>query len=78
MTKKLEAFEEVPKAEIHIDLLRTTLRKISNWKMPGKDGIHGVWFKKFPSIHARLALKMNKSLQRAHVSEWMTKEGPHR
>ena len=40
--------------------------------MPGHDGIHGFWFKKFTSIHDRLALEMNKCLQTAHVPEWMT------
>ena len=37
-------------------------KKISNWKMPGHDGIHGFWFKKFTSIHDRLALEMNRCL----------------
>ena len=41
--------------------------------MPGHDGIHGFRFKKFTSIHDRLALEMNKCLQKAHVPEWMTK-----
>ena len=41
--------------------------------MPGHDGIHGFWFKKFTSIHDRLALEMNKCLQTAYVPEWMTK-----
>ena len=59
------------KAEIRINLLKTTLKKISNWKTPGHDGIHGFWFKKFTSIHDRLALEMNRRLQGAH--EWMTK-----
>ena len=48
-------------------------KKISNWKTPGHDGIHGFWLKKFTSIHNRLALEMNKCLQRAHVPKWMTK-----
>ena len=30
-------------------------------------------YKKFPSIHDRLALERNRCLQRAHVPEWMTK-----
>ena len=47
MTKELEGLKEIPKAEIHIDLLKTTL-KISNWKATDHDGIHGFWFKKFP------------------------------
>ena len=59
--------------EIHIDLLKTTLKRISNWKAPGHDGIHGFWFKKFTSILGRLALEMNRCLQDAHVLEWMTK-----
>ena len=47
-------------------------KKISNWKMPGQ-GIHGFWFKKFASIHDRLALEMNRCLQGAIVPDWMTK-----
>ena len=41
--------------------------------MAGHDGTHGFWFKKFTSIHDRLALEMNRSLQDAHVPEWITK-----
>ena len=55
------------------DLLKTSLKKVSNWKTPGHDGIHGFWFKKFTFIHDRLALEMNKCLQTAHVPERMTK-----
>ena len=73
MTRGLKGFKKGPKAEIHIDLLKTTLKKLSNWKTPRHDGIHRFRFKKFTSIHDRLALEMNKCLQRAHVPEWMTK-----
>ena len=59
--------------KIHIDLLKTTLKRISNWKAPGHDGIHGFWFKKFTFIHGRLALEMNRCLQAARVPEWITK-----
>ena len=69
MTRKIEGLEEGPKAEIHTDLLKTTLKKISNWKTPGHDGIHGFWFKKFTSIHDRLTLEMNKCLERARLPE---------
>ena len=61
MTKELEGFEEGPKVEIHIDLLKITL-KISNWKTPGYDGIKRFWFKKFALIHDRLELEMNRCL----------------
>ena len=71
-TRELE-LKEGPKAEIPTNLLKTTLRKVSNWKKPGHDGIHGFWFKKFASIYDRLVLEMKKCLQTAHVPEWMTK-----
>ena len=44
-------------------------KKISNWKSPGHDGIHGFWFKKFISIHSRRALEMIIYLQGLHVPE---------
>ena len=69
MTRELE---EAPKAEIHSDLLKTTLKKVSNWKTPGLDGIHVFWFKKFSSIHDRLAAERNKCLQTAYVPEYLT------
>ena len=40
MTRELEGLEEGPKAEIHIELFKKTLKKISNWKTLGHDGIH--------------------------------------
>ena len=53
--------------------IQNDTKKLSNWKTPGHDRINGFWFKKLTSIHDRLALEMNKCLQRAHVPEWMTK-----
>ena len=73
ITREIEGLEEGPETEIHIDLLKTTLKRISNWKMPGHDGKHGFYFKKFPSIHGRLALGMNRCLQGVQVPDWMTK-----
>ena len=73
ITRELEGLEEGPEMEIHVDLLKTTLKRISNWKAPGHDGMHGFCFKKFTSIHGRLALEMNRCLQDAYVPEWMTK-----
>ena len=41
--------------------------------MPYHDGIRGFWFKKFTSIHGRLALEMNRCLQDAQVPDRITK-----
>ena len=62
MTRELERLEEGPKAEIHIEFLKKTLKQILNSKTTGHDGIHGLWFKKFTFIHERLALKMKRCL----------------
>ena len=72
MTKELEGLEECLKAEIYRNLFKTTLKKTPNWKTPHQIGIHRFWFKKFTSILDRLALKRNRSLQGAYVSEWKT------
>ena len=47
ITRELAGLEVGPKREIHIDLLKTTLKRISNWKTTDHDGIHGFCFKKF-------------------------------
>ena len=73
MVKELEGLEEGPEAEIHIDLLRMKQKKIPNWKTLGHDGIHGFCFKKFTTIHDRLAHEMNRCLPQAHVPEWISK-----
>ena len=71
--RELDGLDEGPEMETHVDLLRTTLKRISHWKAPGHVGIHGFWFKKFTSIHDRLALEMSRCLQGAQIPEWMTK-----
>ena len=73
ITRELEGLEDDPKTEICIELLKTTLKRISNWKATGHDEIHGFWFKKFISIHDRLALEMNRCLQGTQVPDGMTK-----
>ena len=73
ITRELDGLEEGPEMEIHVNLLKTTIKRISNWKAPDHDGIHGFWFKKVTSIHERLAQEMNRCLQDAQVPEWMTK-----
>ena len=36
-----------------VDLLKMTLKYISNWKTPGHDRLYELWFKKFTFIHDR-------------------------
>ena len=70
---QLKLVKKTGNERINIDLLKTTLKRIWNWKTPGHDGIHSFWFKKFISIHGWLAQELNRCLQGAQVPEWMTK-----
>ena len=51
ITRELDGLEVGHKMEIQVDLLKTTPKRISNWKTSGHDETHGFWFKKFTSIH---------------------------
>ena len=63
MEKELYALKEDTKTKIHIELLRATLEKVSNWKTPGPDGIYGYWFKKFFFIQDWLGIKIDSYLE---------------
>ena len=71
--KELEGPEEAPMVRINLNSLRTTLKKVSNWKMLGYDGIHGYWFRNFTFLHDRLTIKMNRCLKETYISKWITK-----
>ena len=69
MAKELEDFKEEPKAEIHINSLKTTLtqkNQIGKHQVIMKYKDSGL--KNFPTIHDRQALEMNRCLQEANVS----------
>ena len=70
---ELMEIEEGPVASVHIITLKSVLKKVTNWKTPGHDGIHGFWFKTFTSIHKRMAQQLNRCLQETEVPDWMTK-----
>ena len=73
MTRELEGLEEGPKAEIHTDLLKTTIKIYQIGKRQAMMEYMVSGFKKLTSIHDRLALEMDRCLQGIHVLEWMTK-----
>ena len=67
--------EEVSKVEIHLNTPQCTQNntlKIQNWKTLGLDGKNGFWFKRFTSIHDRLANEMNKYIQKTEIHKLRT------
>ena len=71
VTKELEGLGEGLKTEIHINLFKMTQKK--DWQAQSHDGMHGFWFLKFTSTHEKIALEINRRLQRTRVPEWITK-----
>ena len=61
-----------PKSGNALRFTQNNTKNISN-DIKGNDGILGFWVKKFPSIHNRKALEVNRCLQGVYVPEWMTK-----
>ena len=58
---------------VGLDDVRARIRKMASWKAPGPDGVRGFWFKKFPSVHEKLALSLQECLVSGEVPEWMVK-----
>ena len=73
MGKELEGLAESPKVEIYLESLRTTLKRVTNWKTLGQQSRHGFGFKKLTSIHQRLALQLSRCVEETNIPELMTK-----
>ena len=71
-SKRVRTRKRTRKAEIHIDLLRTTL-KYQIGKRQDMIEYTDSGSRNSPPFMIRLALEMNRCLQEAQVTEWMTK-----
>ena len=57
---------------IELDDVRRGIRRMTNWKAPGPDAVQGFWFKKFTSMHVRIASGLQGCLAQGWVPTWMT------
>ena len=55
------------------DDVKAGLKRMSNWKAPGPDGVRGFWFKKFSSLHPFLCKTLQQCVVEGDVPGWMTK-----
>ena len=44
---------------ITTEMIKEKLKKISNWKSPGPDGVQGYWLRKLTALHERIAKQMD-------------------
>ena len=54
-------------------MVRSGVRRLSNWKAPGPDGVVGFWFKKLTSVHTAMAENLQLCLEKGKVPLWMAK-----
>ena len=71
--KELQGLEEGPKVRKLLDSLRTTLKKYQIGKGQDMKAYMDSGFKKITSILDRLAIEMNRCLEKINIPEWMTK-----
>ena len=57
---------------IELEDVRRGIRRMTNWKAPGPDAVQGFWFKKFTSMHVRIASGLQGCLAQGWVPKWMT------
>ena len=69
---KMKDLEQMKDIEISVEDVKHGIRKMSNWKAPGPDGVHGFWFKKLTNLHSRIAEHMQDCLQDGSVPDWLT------
>ena len=55
---------------IGLEEVKGGIRRMTNWKAPGTDGVQGFWFKKFTNVHK--AISLQDCLVKGEVPEWMT------
>lgn len=51
--------------------VKDQMKKITNWKAPGPDGVQDYWLKYFSSLHVRIAIQLNGLLESNEIPEWM-------
>ena len=52
--------------------IKERIRKMTNWKFPGPDGVHGYWIKMLVSMQERIALHLPSCITRREAPDWMT------
>ena len=55
------------------EMVKTQVKKVPNWKAPGRDGVQGFWLKKFDSLHSRITDQLNDIVNGVDsLPQWMT------
>ena len=65
--------QQLSDIKVTVELMMKQLRKTSNWKSAGPDGLQGFWIKNFSALKDRIVRQLNWCLQDNSVPDWMTR-----
>lgn len=71
--KKMEQVRAQEDVVISIEDVKAGIRRMTNWKAPGPEGVRGFWFKKLRSLHAVLTEALKECVATGEVPDWMVK-----
>ena len=71
MDNEVEKELECVTQQVNKENVSIHLRKMPNWKVPGPDGLHGFWLKKFTSPHQTMVKNLDGCIQTRHFINWM-------
>ena len=54
MKERLSEIDKEEDIRISVENVKTTIRKMTNWKVPGPDCVQRYLFKSFSTLHSRL------------------------
>lgn len=67
--RELRGVRQQEDIEILVDDVKSVVRKMTNWKAPGPDGVRGFWFKKFSALHPCLCKALTRCLTSGNVPD---------
>ena len=71
--ERLSEFDKQEDIRISVENVKTTIKKMTNWKAPGLDCVQGYWFKKFSTLHSTLTEHLQTCVVEDDVPTWMTR-----
>ena len=70
---KLKSVKKQGKVKVTIEDVVEVIKRMSNWKAPGPDGVQGFWFKKFRNLHPAIRVYLEECVESGNVPDWLVK-----
>ena len=68
LKEKMRDLEKQERIKIEVEDHKCGIRRISNWKVPGPNGVYCFWYKKLTNVHGGTT----KHLRNGMVPHWLT------